>query len=531
MSDLAARTTEVAPVREAGGRLADDLRAVRVVWRRELIRFLRNRARMGTALVPPILFLLVLGSGLARMMPNAGAGIDFRTFMFPGVLAMTVLFTSIFSAVSIFLDREFGFMREMLVLAGLVHVPYDPALMGLLVLEMALAALALTAIGTLIASRVARIESFQVVIQFLVLPMFFLSGALFPLSNLPRWLTALTLLDPLSYAVDPMRRAVFSHITAPPALSRLLDPGISWGGWLLPTAAELGLVALLAAVALAFAGARFSRTEYAFACPAKKSPRWLWINAAVSWRRGRVAASERKGAGTVATVDDLRFDVPAYTVEEAATFLGVPRSTFSTWAHGYVRRPGGQREVRSAPLITAIPAAARLPRIPFVGLAEGMVAAAFRKAGVSMQHLRRSLLVLQQELGVEHALASGRLYTDGSSILYDYATRHGDEEILTVVLTGQRVFSDVIRDYLQRITYAQDDWAERIVLPITPRHVVEVDPNRAFGQPVFVRGGARMKDVLDRFRAGEPLASVAQDFDLESQDLEDAIRAALPPAA
>jgi ABC-2 type transport system permease protein len=290
MSDLAAGTTEVAPVREAGGRLADDLRAIRVVWRRELIRFLRNRPRMVTALVQPVLFLLVLGSGLARMMPNAGAGIDFRTFMFPGVLAMTVLFTSIFSAVSIVWDREFGFMREMLVapvrrgalvigkclggatvatiqgaimlvLAGLVHVPYDPALMGLLVLEMALAALALTAIGTLIASRVARIESFQVVIQFLVLPMFFLSGALFPLSNLPRWLTALTLLDPLSYAVDPMRRAVFAHVTAPPALARMLDPGISWGGWVLPTAAELGLVALLAAIALAFAGARFSRTE------------------------------------------------------------------------------------------------------------------------------------------------------------------------------------------------------------------------------------------------------------------------------
>ena len=126
---------------------------------------------------------------------------------------------------------------------------------------MALAALALTAIGTLIASRVARIESFQVVIQFLVLPMFFLSGALFPLSNLPRWLEALTMLDPLSYAVDPMRRVVFSHVTAPPALSRLLDPGISWGGWRLPTMFELGLVAALAVIALAFAGASFSRTE------------------------------------------------------------------------------------------------------------------------------------------------------------------------------------------------------------------------------------------------------------------------------
>lgn len=96
----------------------------------------------------------------------------------------------------------------------------------------------------------------------------------------------------------------------------------------------------------------------------------------------------------MATAGDLRFDVPLYTVEEAASFLGVPRSTFTTWAYGYVRRPGGQREVRGAPLITAIPAAPRLPRIPFVGLAEGMVAAAFRKAGVPMQHIRRSLQIL-----------------------------------------------------------------------------------------------------------------------------------------
>jgi uncharacterized protein (DUF433 family) len=233
----------------------------------------------------------------------------------------------------------------------------------------------------------------------------------------------------------------------------------------------------------------------------------------------------------VATEGDLRFDVPLYTVQEAASFLGVPRSTFTNWARGYVRQTADQHEIRGAPLITAVDAPERLPRIPFVGLAEGMVAAAFRKAGVSMQHIRRSLHALQEQLGIEHALASGRLYTDGSSILYDYATRFGDEEILTVVLSGQRVFSDVVRDYLQRISYGPDDLADRMVLPITQRHVVEVDPRRAFGQPVFVRGGARMEDVLDRFRAGEPLASVATDFELESQDVEDVIRAALPPAA
>jgi ABC-2 type transport system permease protein len=290
MAVVSSDSSDVAPVREAGGRLADDLRAIRVVWRRELIRFLRNRARMVTSLVQPLLFLLVLGSGLARMLPSSGGRIDFRTFIFPGVLAMAVLFTSIFSAVSIVWDREFGFLREMLVapvrrsalvigkclggatvatiqgtimllLAGLVHVPYSPALFVVLLLEMALAALALTAVGTLIAAHTSRIESFQVIIQLLVLPMFFLSGALFPLSGLPRWLTVLTLVDPLSYAVDPMRRAVFAHISVPPDLSRLLDPGISWAGWRLPTSVELALVAALALVALALAGRHFSRTE------------------------------------------------------------------------------------------------------------------------------------------------------------------------------------------------------------------------------------------------------------------------------
>src|SRR5207302_4628597 len=154
-------------VREAGGTLADDVRAVRVIWRRELIRFFRNRIRILTSLAQPVLFLFVLGSGLSPIVGGASGKVDFRTFMFPGVLAMTVLFTSIFSAVSIVWDREFGFLREMLVapvrrsalvvgkclggatvatlqgsimlaLAGLVHVPYTPGLMVVLLAERAL---------------------------------------------------------------------------------------------------------------------------------------------------------------------------------------------------------------------------------------------------------------------------------------------------------------------------------------------------------------------------------------------------------
>lgn len=234
---------------------------------------------------------------------------------------------------------------------------------------------------------------------------------------------------------------------------------------------------------------------------------------------------------TTTTMDELRFKTPLYTLPEAARFLGVPTTTFATWAHGYVRQPPHRRAVRGEPILTVVKTPPRQPEIPFVGLVEGMVAAAFRQAGVSMQHVRRALRVLESEIGLQHALASRRLYTDGASILYDHASEARDTEVLTIVLSGQRVFSDIVRDYLTRITYARDNWAATMVLPITSRPVVEVDPNRAFGRPLFIRGGAPMDDVMDRFRAGEPLNDVAKDFDLRPEDVEDVIRASLSHAA
>ncbi|HUU60945.1 MAG TPA: DUF433 domain-containing protein [Acidimicrobiia bacterium] len=226
---------------------------------------------------------------------------------------------------------------------------------------------------------------------------------------------------------------------------------------------------------------------------------------------------------------DLRFCRPLYTPGEAARFLSVPESTLRTWAGGYERRHPSRRPTVSGPILTTLPGNHGV-RIPFVGLVEGMVAAGFRSAGVSMQHIRRALSLLQEELGIEHALASQKLYTDGAAILYDFA-RIEAEDLLTVVVTGQRVFTGAIKQYLERIHYAPDRWADRLVLPITSRQLVEVDPTRAFGRPVFVKGGARMEDVLGRFRAGEPLADVAHDFDLDPLDVEDVIRAALPVAA
>lgn len=281
-----------AAVRIAGGRLQDDLRAVRMVWHRELIRFGRNRLRIVTSLVQPVLFLFVLGTGLSSLIGRGlpGGGTSFETFMFPGVVAMTVLFTAIFSSVSIVWDREFGFLREMLVapvrrgalvigkcaggatvatmqavimlaLAGLVNVPYSPVLLLILVGEMMLAALTITALGTALASRMEQVESFQVVMQFVVLPLFFLSGALFPLRELPAWLAALTKIDPLAYIVDPMRRAIFDHVHTTPTEVHLFGATMTWNGWPVPVGLELGLTAAVGATLLAVAIYAFSRTD------------------------------------------------------------------------------------------------------------------------------------------------------------------------------------------------------------------------------------------------------------------------------
>ena len=279
----------IGEVRTAGGDLRSDCRAAGVVWKRELLRFFRNRLRLVTSLVQPIFFLLVLGTGFASLAPSGG-GVNFKTFMFPGILAMTVLFTALFSAISIVWDREFGFLREMLVapvhrgaivvgkcaggattaviqgaimllLAGLVGVPYSPVLLLTLLAEMILLAFALTALGVLLASRMKEIQSFQAIMQFVVMPMFFLSGALFPPTGLPAWLATLTRLDPLSYGVDPMRRAVFSHISASQAMQARFNAGITWGDWRLPIALELGVVGAVFVVTLSLAIWQFSKPE------------------------------------------------------------------------------------------------------------------------------------------------------------------------------------------------------------------------------------------------------------------------------
>lgn len=228
-----------------------------------------------------------------------------------------------------------------------------------------------------------------------------------------------------------------------------------------------------------------------------------------------------------------RFDTPLYTAAEAARFLGVPTSTFSTWAKGYVRHPSGRPVVIGQPIVTSFKAERGYPSVPFVGLAEAMILAAFRRAGVSLQHIRQAVAIMQREIGLDHALASRRLFTDGAVILYDYAEIQPDADLagLTEVVSRQRVFAPVVEEYLKRIEYGHDGWAARLVSPATTSPLVAVDPERSFGQPIFIHGGVRVEDVLDRWRAGEPLQEVAEDFGVPPEDVEDILRVALPAAA
>jgi ABC-2 type transport system permease protein len=267
-----------------------EARAVKTIWHRELIRFVGDRMQIMMALIQPLLFLFVLGSGLESLSAASTDGVDLKTFILPGVLCMAVLFTAMFRAASLVWDRELGFLREMMVapvsrasiivgkclggatlavsqgvillaLAGLVGVPYDPVLILGVLAMMLLLAYTVTAFGVLVAVCIKQAQTFTSVMQMFLMPMFFLSGALYPVSGLPTWLAVLNRLDPLTYAVDPVRHLVFDHIDISASARRTLDPGVTWWGWQLPPVFEVGMVLVLGVAMMGLAIRRFSRTE------------------------------------------------------------------------------------------------------------------------------------------------------------------------------------------------------------------------------------------------------------------------------
>jgi ABC-2 type transport system permease protein len=219
------------------------LKVIYAIWYREVVRFLRDRSRWAGLVVQPLLYLLLVGQGIASSMsfrgPAGGAQVNYLTFMYPGIVGMSVLFTAIFSGVGIIWDREFGFLKEvlvapvprwgvavgkslgiativviqcaiLLVLAPLAHVPLTVASALAILGVSALIGFAIGSLGIAIASRMQSMEGFQFVMNVLVMPMFFLSGALYPLKGLPAWLDALAHVDPLTYGVDALRNVLYA---------------------------------------------------------------------------------------------------------------------------------------------------------------------------------------------------------------------------------------------------------------------------------------------------------------------------------
>ena len=210
------------------------LSVIYILWLREVKRYLRSRPQIIASLAQPLLYLLVLGFGLGHVFEQSGQG-SYIQFIGPGVVGMAILFTSVFSGIGLLWDRQFGFLKETLVapvsrlqiMAGrtlggatiamlqgtLVLIvciiagfrPQGVAAIPLALLFMALTAIVFAALGTAIGSTLKDMQGFQLIMNFLVMPIFFLSGALFPLANLPTALTVATRLDPLSYGVDGLR--------------------------------------------------------------------------------------------------------------------------------------------------------------------------------------------------------------------------------------------------------------------------------------------------------------------------------------
>jgi ABC-2 type transport system permease protein len=271
--------------------------AVYIIWYRDIIRFWRDRVRLVMSLAQPILYLAIFGVGLSSTLGKSGslggaglpASFSYIQFMYPGVLGMAVLFTAIFSAMSVVWDREFGFLREILVapisrsavaLGKALGGATQAAFQGVVMLVFApfvgvhltvvsvvevipllfLLAFALTSFGVAISARLKTMQGFQVVMNFLMMPMFFLSGALFPLRGLPGWMTVLTRFDPVAYGIAPVRSAILGGAGLPQAaVDRLTS--VTIGSYIVPIGVDVAVLAAFSAAMLAIAMGSFRHRD------------------------------------------------------------------------------------------------------------------------------------------------------------------------------------------------------------------------------------------------------------------------------
>jgi uncharacterized protein (DUF433 family) len=233
--------------------------------------------------------------------------------------------------------------------------------------------------------------------------------------------------------------------------------------------------------------------------------------------------------GTV--IDDPHYAMPIYHKAEAAHIIAVPTQTFRNWPAGYAYKRLDGSHVVSAPIVTTLePVRPHGVSVPFVGLAEAYIVAAFTRAGLPMRRIRPAVLWLQKHIGLPQALASERLQTDGAEVLWDFGQHSHDPADqdavggLVVVRSGQQVFRPVVRDYLTRVTY-ENGWTRIIELPQYQHVGVIVDPWLNGGQPTVAGRGIRIADVMNRLNAHEPAKDVAYHYDMTVREVE-AIRQA-----
>lgn len=254
-------------------------RGLWVVAYREILRFVADRSRMVSSFAMPLLFLVIFGAGFSKTIGSLAPGVNYIQFMFPGIIAMTVLMNSLFSGISVVADKEFGFLREilvapisrvgivlgkaiggsaialiqafvLLVLAPVVGVALSPRILLDLVPVVAVLSLGLSCLGILIASFMQSQQGFQLLVQVIVFPLIFLAGVFFPTNNVPGWMAVISKVNPLTYGVDAIRQ-IF--------LGSARGLGVQVFGHVMSLGQEFALVTVFAAILLVAAGAAFNR--------------------------------------------------------------------------------------------------------------------------------------------------------------------------------------------------------------------------------------------------------------------------------
>ena len=276
--------------------MADIYRAIWVIAYRDLIRFVQERARLISSLAMPLMFLVIFGAGFSQMIGSLTPGVDFMQFMYPGIIAMSVLMGSLMSGLSVVWDREFGFLKEVLVaplsrtgivlgkavgtavislgqglimlaLAPVIGVTVDGMLILKLIPLIIIVSVSMSGFGILLASRMRSMQGFQLMANVILMPLVFLSGIFFPVNNVPTWLEVISKINPLTYGVDAIRQAFLGAADAGIAATAGLEGmppspiGLTVLGHTMTIIEDAAVVTVLGTVLMVGAVFAFSRKD------------------------------------------------------------------------------------------------------------------------------------------------------------------------------------------------------------------------------------------------------------------------------